>query len=66
MDRIKLDTEAIATNMYEQGKDIDFMDYEDTRADVIEKLEQDLYDLNNVCGYDTLKAVLKALFESEV
>ena len=41
--------EEIAVELYEKSKDMDFMDYEDEKEQVIAELENALYYIKTIC-----------------
>lgn len=60
--------QEIAEALYEQAKDMDYMDYEDEKEEVLCDLEKALYDLMAICQneynhkyYTTLYRILERI-----
>ena len=70
MDKFEVEKhpQEIAEALYEQAKDMDYMDYEDEKEQVLADLEMALYDLKTICEneynhkhYTTLYRILERI-----
>lgn len=66
--KVEKHPQEIAEALYEQAKDMDYMDYEDEKEQVLADLEKALYDLMAICQneynhkyYSTLYRVLERI-----
>jgi len=55
--------QEIAEALYEQAKDMDYMDYEDEKELVIADLENALYDLKAICENEHNKECYRTLYK---
>lgn len=54
--------QEIAEALYEQAKDMDYMDYEDEKEEVLGDLEKALYDLKTICENEHNKECYRTLY----
>lgn len=54
--------QEIAEALYEQAKDMDYMDYEDEKELVLADLENALYDLKAICENEHNKDYFRTLY----
>ena len=64
MDKFEVERypQEIAEALYEQAKDMDYIDYEDEKELVITDLENALYDLKTICENEHNKECYRTLY----
>lgn len=64
MDKFEIEKypQEIAEALYEQAKDMDYMDYEDEKEEVLSDLENALYDLKAICENKYNKKCYRTLY----
>ena len=64
MDKFEVEKypQEIAETLYEQAKDMDYMDYEDEKELVLADLENALYDLKTICENEYNKNCYRTLY----
>lgn len=64
MDKFEVERypQEIAEALYEQAKDMDYIDYEDEKELVITDLENALYDLKAICENEHNKECYRTLY----
>ena len=50
MELYKIDTFEIANKLYELAKDMDYMDYEEEKEQIINEIEQGIYYIKTIAG----------------
>ena len=65
MDKFEVEKypQEIAEALYEQAKDMDYMDYEDEKEQVLADLENALYDLKAICENEYNKKCYRTLYK---
>lgn len=64
MDKFEIEKypQEIAEALYEQAKDMDYMDYEDEKEEVLADLENALYNLKAICENEYNKNCYRTLY----